>query len=167
VKLTDYPPLSHKFKQVYKKYFANNADPFEGLKFVDDFLTKYPYYPEALVFKARMLIALSKNKEALQCLKAAQKIDEWRVIYAFDQAEILMQRDRQDEAIDCVWSAITSLLKEAMRGTSDYLLSINCSSDDRKKAEELLKQDMIKLISGNRKTSNLREIKKILGKKGE
>jgi len=164
MKLLDYPNLSNKFNKVYKKYLDHGADPQVGLNAVAIFLKKYPLYSEALIFKARMLIVLSKNKEAISYLKAAQKIDRWKVTSVFDEAEILYQWGKKEEAFQAVWRAVESIIGEATSGVENYLLSTNISTKDTEIAQKLFKDDMVRLILMKAKPRNMTRIKKILGK---
>ena len=88
-----YPNLSEIFNnEVYKKYFDEGGNVQTALSLVNSFLNKYPYYPEAIIFKARMLIVAGELEHALEYLKIAKKIDKWRVVYSFDIAEILYKK---------------------------------------------------------------------------
>jgi hypothetical protein len=61
MKKKDSPDISEKFQKVYQKFFEIGGEPKKAIKIIDKFLENEPYYPEALIFKARMLLALGKN----------------------------------------------------------------------------------------------------------
>lgn len=164
MKLRKYPRLSKKFNHIYKFYFEKGANPLLALKKVNFFLKKYPLYPEALVFKARMLIALSKHKMAMRYLKIAQMIDEWNLVYAFDMAELLSLMKKNNHAIDIVLNTIKKLIQEALFGTENYLLSLHCSSKKKAKLQNLINTYTSMLILKNDSLDGLNKIKRKIKK---
>jgi len=125
MKITEYPFLTRTFKKVYKGYLEDSGgDPYVGLNLVDTFLKRYPYYTEALVFKARMLIAIGKHKEAFKFIKIAKRIDEWNKCYIFDEAELLYKNDGKI-AIDNLLKQIEDLVSQINNGIHNFLLSID------------------------------------------
>ncbi|QTA84142.1 tetratricopeptide repeat protein [Desulfonema magnum] len=164
MKLSDYPSLSDLFRNnVYKKYFDGGGDPNNGILLVDAFLDSWPYYPEALVFKARMLIVKGENEKASEFLKAARKIDEWRINYLFDEAEILYKTGKKPDAVRCLRIATESLLKEGQRGVKNFLLSLdNCGIRLRDIAERAIRKEMIRFLSDESDSVDLDEFLSVL-----
>lgn len=147
----NFEDISEIFKdEVYKKYFKFNGDPNKGLELVDNFLEKYPIYPEALIFKIRMLISHGDYEQALQYIDAVKKIDRWRIDYLFEKAEIFYKIGKCDEAIECIIYALEHLLSEAINGVKNFLLSIdNLNSTQRDKLEKEIFFEMKKFISND------------------
>ncbi len=154
---SEYPYLSNLFKKnVYKKYFDCGGDPDKGILLADAFLDSWPYYPEALVFKARMLIVKGENEEASEFLKAARRIDEWRINYLFDEAEILYKAGRKSDASKCLRTAVESLLKEGLRGVKNFLLSVDhCETETRDTADRAIRKEMIRFLSDESESVDL------------
>ncbi len=163
MELSAYPRLSQLFQQeVLQTYFADGAAPDVGLQVVNTFLKSYPYYCEALIFKARMLIALERETEALEVLTAAKTIDEWRVTYAFEEAEILYRFGQKTEAAQRIQFASESLLREAKDGIENFLTCIDMWNEEREDVLHIIRQAMIGFLSGASSSLNLEAIIPIL-----
>jgi len=131
--------ISKQFQEVYDYYFENNGSPESAIERVNIFLEKYPYYPEAIIFKARMLIAAEKHEEALKFLETAESIDRWRLDGKFDKAEVLLELNKKEESLELAADTINSYLKELRNGIESYVLSMD-SQDIRKELEEVIFQ---------------------------
>lgn len=149
---------------MYQKYVACECHPDVGLHFVNEFLGQYPYYSEALVFKARMLIALSRDEEALEVLHTVKRIDERRIDYAFDEAEILYRFGRKFEAIQIIRSASEFLLKEALEGVENFLICIDFIGEEREEVFTMIHKEMIRFLSKDTNSLNLDESISLLQK---
>lgn len=55
--------VSSKLQKIIDLCFENNAEPQFAIDQIDSFLNEYPNHHEALIFKARMLIALGNRAE--------------------------------------------------------------------------------------------------------
>ena len=128
-RVTDVPNISKAMKAIYGK-FMDTGNFEEILPHIDAFLEKYPNYTEALVFKARSLMALGRNNDALKCLKMAKRADKWRLIGRFDEAEIYLNKKKNEESIKKFVEAVESYATEMKNGIDSYLLSCNPESRD-------------------------------------
>jgi len=131
--------ISKQFQEVYDYYFENNGSPESAIERVNIFLKKYPYYSEAIIFKARMLIAIEKHKEALKLLKTAELIDRWRLDGKFDKAEVLLELNKKEESLELAADTINSYLKELQSGIESYVLSMD-NQAIQKELEEVIFQ---------------------------
>jgi hypothetical protein len=64
-RITEIPNLSKEMQRIYDKFWEVHGNFKALMPHIDDFLEKYPIYPEALVLKARALMAIGRNNEAL------------------------------------------------------------------------------------------------------
>jgi len=104
MQLKDYADLSQIFNnEIYKKYFDAGGNVQTALSSVNSFLEEYPCYPEAIIFKARMLIVEDKIDDTLEYLKIAERIDKWRVAYSFDIAEIYIKKVKRKKLL-AIWN---------------------------------------------------------------
>lgn len=133
-RITDVPNISKEMKAIYGKFMDSGSFE-EALPHIDTFLEKYPNYTEALVFKARALMALGRNSEALKCLKMAQRADKWRLIGRFDEAEIYLEKKKTEESIKKYVEAVEAYATELKNGIDGYLLC--CNPVTRERIEEL------------------------------
>ncbi|GBC59972.1 hypothetical protein DENIS_0914 [Desulfonema ishimotonii] len=163
-----YPNLSEIFNnEVYKKYFDEGGNVQTALSLVNSFLNKYPYYPEAIIFKARMLIVAGELEHALEYLKIAKKIDKWRVVYSFDIAEILYKKGEKRKAIGYLKFAFESLFDEAIHGLENFLISIELNEDKENEAISFVKKEMIKYVKNDSESISLDRMLSMLNKAGE
>ncbi len=132
-RVTDVPNISKEMKAIYGK-FIESGNFEEALPHIDAFLEKYPNYTEALVFKARALMALGRNNEALKCLKMAKRADKWRLIGRFDEAEIYLDKKKTEDSIKKYVEAIEAYATELKNGIDGYLLC--CNPEARERIEE-------------------------------
>ncbi len=153
--VTDYPAFSQLFEEhVRQQHIEQGFDPERGLTLVNEFLVHVPYYPEALLFKARMLIVLRRYAEALAMLTAAKNIDEWRVVYAFDEAEVLYKSDQKLQAIHTIQAATEYLLREALDGMKNFLVGIDVIGEERNDVLRSIRQEMIRFLSEDASSLN-------------
>lgn len=136
-RITDTPNISNEMKALYKKFWKT-GDFVEILPHIDAFIAKYPYYREALIFKARSLMAIGRNNEALRCIKAAKRIDQFGLIGRFDEAEIYLKKQKKDESIETYVNAVKAYATELQNGIDSYTLS--CNPDSRERLKELTRQ---------------------------
>ncbi len=163
MKLSEYPNLSVYFKkEVLNKYIEHDGNVEFAVTLVDKFLSKYPYYSEALLFKARMLIALGKEKKALTLLNATKKIDEWKRDYTFDQAEILFKFGERVEAIEILKSSIELSLRDVLEGIENFLISIEFNSKTIKPIQKMIKKEIIKSLSNKDYALDFEKLKQVL-----
>lgn len=133
-RVTDVPNISKEMKAIYGRFMdCGNFE--EVLPHIDAFLEKYPNYTEALVFKARALMALGRNNEALKCLKMAKRADKWRLIGRFDEAEIYLDKKKTEDSIKKYVEAVEAYATELKNGIDGYLLC--CNPETRERIEEL------------------------------
>ncbi|PIE55922.1 MAG: hypothetical protein CSA34_06430 [Desulfobulbus propionicus] len=138
MKTNSFPDASRKFQNIYNKFFEINGDPKEAIKIIDKFLKEEPYYPEALIFKARMLLALGKNNEAIKIIELAEKQDKWRLIGKFDKAEAYLEKGETEHSISEFINAIKCYQYEVKNGIESYLLSIVNQKESNKIKEKVL-----------------------------
>ncbi|MBK5275340.1 MAG: hypothetical protein JJE30_09855 [Desulfuromonadales bacterium] len=136
-RITDIPNISSEMKVLYGK-FIDSGSFVETLPHIDAFLDKYPYYREALIFKARALMALGRNNDALRCIKMAKRIDKFGLIGRFDEAEIYLQKKKKEQSIETYVDAVKSYATELKNGIDSYTLS--CKSESRDRVKELTRQ---------------------------
>ena len=159
MKISDVPNISAEMDRLYEKYFEDPANATAILPLVDDFLAKYPTYTEALVFKARMLMVIGRNGEALLCLKAAKKIDRWLLVGRFDEAEIYLKKNKPEEALEIYINAIKAYASELSDGIDEFLLSCII----KRKTKEALK----KYMTGEQDSAVFDDLLKTLKKKAK
>jgi tetratricopeptide (TPR) repeat protein len=163
MKLSKYPNQSAYFRRtVLNKYIEHGGNVEFALALADKFLSKYPYYPEALLFKARMLIALGKNKKALTVLKAIKKIDEWKIEYTYDQAEVLFNLGQKKEAAKILKSTIELSLRNISEGTENFLRGIDFCSDEMKNIQKMIMKEIIINLSKDKYELDFKKIIKAL-----
>jgi tetratricopeptide (TPR) repeat protein len=133
-RVTDVPNISKEMKIIYGKFMDSGS--FEDvLPHIDAFLEKYPNYTEALVFKARALMALGRNNEALKCLNMAKRADKWRLIGRFDEAEIYLEKKKTEHSIKKYVEAVEAYATELKNGIDGYFLC--CNPETRERFAEL------------------------------
>jgi tetratricopeptide (TPR) repeat protein len=137
-RISDIPNTSKEMQKIYEKYWDISGDFRTFLPHIDDFLQKYPYYTEALVLKARSLMGIGRNNEALKCLKMAKRIDKWRLIGRFDEAEIYLEKRKNEESIKAYVEAVKAYAVELKNGMDSYQLC--CNSESREKLKEITQQ---------------------------
>jgi tetratricopeptide (TPR) repeat protein len=169
MKELNYPELSKIFdSDVHRKYFDSGADPEDGIILVDRFLAKYPYYPEALLFKSRMFIVKGYYEDALSYLDVVARIDKWRAVYLFDKAEVLYNIGQRQEAIVAIVHAIQSLLGETLDGIDNFLLSIqDCTTNTRIATKRYIINEMIGVLSSKSNSLVLDNILSLIDGKEE
>jgi tetratricopeptide (TPR) repeat protein len=135
---SDKTNLSSKLKKIYEKYFIDGGgDPAYGLALVDKLLEEYPYYTEALLYKARMLMANENYDEAEKCIQKLKSIDHWNKSYIYDEAE-LIYRNNNKAGIDYIHDQIGEVIDNAVSGLSNFLLSIKHAEREKVKDDLLL-----------------------------
>ncbi len=133
-RITDFPNISKEMKALYRQFWRTGN--FEDiLPHIDKFLNKYPYYTEALIFKARALIALGRNNEALKYIKIASRVDKLHLIGRFDEAEIHLYKKKNKDSIKAYVEALKAYAVEMKDGMDGYLLC--CNSESKKKIKKL------------------------------
>lgn len=125
-------------QKIYDKFWNLSGDFRTLLPHIDEFLQKYPNYTEALVLKARSLMGIGRNNEALKCLKMAKRVDKWRLIGRFDEAEIYLEKRKNEESIKAYVEAIKAYAVELKNGMDSYQLC--CNSESKEKLKELTQQ---------------------------
>ncbi|MBI5657058.1 MAG: hypothetical protein HZC44_09720 [Geobacter sp.] len=136
-RITDIPNISNEMKALYEKFWET-GDFIGILPHIDAFLSKYPFYREALIFKARSLMAIGRNNEALRCIKMAKRIDEFGLIGRFDEAEIYLKKRKKDESIETYVEAVKSYATELQNGIDSFALS--CNPENRERLKTLTRQ---------------------------
>ncbi|WP_223922930.1 M48 family metallopeptidase [Geobacter sp. AOG2] len=137
-RITDVPNTSKEMQKLYDKFWDESGDFRKLLPEIDAFLQKYPNYVEALVLKARSLMAIGRNNEALKCLKMAKRADRWRLIGRFDEAEIYLDKKKHEESVKVYVEAVKAYAVELKNGMDSYLLC--CNSESKEKLKELTQQ---------------------------
>jgi hypothetical protein len=132
------------------RYLEGGADPDAGIAGADAFLARYPLYAEAHRFKAGMLLAKGRGREALRCLKVARRIDDWK-IYGFDEAEANYGIGRIDEAIRGLTAQIESLLDQIQFGTHVFLMTTMISRAEQAEIEREIRKEVLRVIAGKSK----------------
>ena len=146
-KISDIPNISKEMKAIYGKLLEKKGS-FEGvLPLLDAFLEKYPHYPEALVFKARALMGLGRDSEAMKYLKMAKKVDKWRLIGTFDQAEIHLQKRKNEESIKVYVEAVKAYATELKNGIDSYLLC--CNSENAEEIRALTQEALMEFFAND------------------
>jgi len=143
-RVTDVPNISKEMKAIYGK-FMDSGNFEEAMPHIDAFLEKYPNYTEALVFKARALMALGRNNEALKYLKMAKRADKWRLIGRFDEAEIYLEKKKTEESIKKFVEAVEAYATELKNGIDCYYLC--CNPEIRERIEELTRSALTEFFS--------------------
>jgi tetratricopeptide (TPR) repeat protein len=137
MKKKDSPDISEKFQKVYQKFFEIGGEPKKAIKIIDKFLENEPYYPEALIFKARMLLALGKNNKAIETIELAEKYDKWRLLGKFDKAEAFLEKGETEQSITEFINAIQSYQNELQNGIEAYLSSLAKPKDSENIKEKV------------------------------
>lgn len=158
----NYPPLSKIFQDTVYQVYSDSGDSTIGLRAVNNFLDQYGPYAEALIFKARMLIAAGDDKQALGILHASKMIDEWKVEYAFDEAEILFRQGEKIEATHILATAIEFLLREALEGVENFLVCIDLIGKTREHVFQLIQHEMMRFLSKESSSLQLENVLPIL-----
>jgi len=163
LKITEYTKLSEYYKEaVYKKYMDHNGDPELALSFVNQFLRDYPFYPEALLFKARMLMALSREEEALVCLEACEMFGKWGIVHIYDKAEVLFRLGRKTEATKLIKSYLEASLRDVTEGIENFLLGIDFDLDEMNVVRDMIKKEMIQYLSNKSDSLDFKKIIQVL-----
>lgn len=143
--------LSDKLKEIYRQYLEDGGgDPTLGLKLVTNLLTEYPYYTEALLFKARMLMARGCYEKAEECIKDIKRIDHWDKSYIYDEAELLYRKDAK-AGINYIHEQLEELIKDIVNGIDNFLLAAN--EDDREHIQSELLNAVITAFKAKWKES--------------
>jgi tetratricopeptide (TPR) repeat protein len=130
MRIHDVPNISKEMKALYKK-FLDSGDFAGILPDIDSFLNKYPYYREAIIFKARALMAIGRDNEALRHIKMAKRVEKAGLIGRFDEAEIYLRKKRKDDSINTYIQALEAYASELEDGIRDYLLCCNPETSDQ------------------------------------
>lgn len=154
-RITDIPNISNEMKALYEK-FMDTGSFVEVLPHIDEFLAKYPYYREALIFKARSLMAIGRNNEALRFIKMAKRIDKYGLLGRFDEAEIYLQKKRKEETIETYVDAVQSYATELKNGIDSYALS--CNSESRDRIKELTQQALAEFFLNDFENSPFKKL---------
>jgi tetratricopeptide (TPR) repeat protein len=163
MKISEYEKLPDSFKEsVYKKYMDHNGNPEIALSFVNEFLNDYPLYPEALLFKARMLIALGRDKDALICLKTCEIFDRWRIACAYDKAEVLFRIGKKSEAIRLVRSEIETSLRNVLEGIENFLLGVDFDLEGMNVTRDMIKREIALYLSNKKKSLDFKNVNQML-----
>lgn len=112
------PSLSEQLKGAIG-HFYEDLDPKFAVELVNSLLARYPYYSEALLFKARMLIADSRYDEAQACIETIKSIDHWNRIYIYDEAELLYRKD-EEAATKYMEMQLKSVIEDIVSGISSF-----------------------------------------------
>jgi len=163
MKISEVPNISAEMDRLYDKYFEADANANAILPLIDDFLTKYPTYPEALVFKARMLMVIGRNSEAQRYLKAARKIDRWFLIGRFDEAEIHSIHNKSESALEIYINAIEAYMTQLSQGIDNFLSS--CDRESTKIIERKTKEALVKYLTEGQDSSVFEDLLKALKKR--
>lgn len=163
MELSEYVKISESFKEdVYLKYMNHYGDPEMALSFVDQFLKDYPFYPEALLFKARMLIALSREKEALAWLEACEKFERWGVVYKYDKAEVIYRLGQKSEAVSLIKLQVETSVRDILEGIENFLLGIDFDLDGMNHIRDMMKREIILYLSKESDSLDFKNIIQIL-----
>jgi tetratricopeptide (TPR) repeat protein len=134
-RITDAPNISKEMQKIYDMFWDVSGDFKTLLPYIEEFLQKYPNYTEALILKARSLMGIGRNNEALKYLKMARRIDKWRLIGRFDEAEIYLEKRKNEESIKAYVEAVKAYAVELKNGMGSYQLC--CNSESKQKLKEL------------------------------
>jgi tetratricopeptide (TPR) repeat protein len=137
-RLSDIPPIAKEMQSIYGAFLDSGGDFENTLCLLDDFLEKYPHYTEALVLKARALIAVGRRGDALKCLKMAKRIDKWNQNGRFDEAELYLERTNTDKSYETFVQAVKSYATDLKDGIDNFLLC--CNSGNRNKIEAMTRK---------------------------
>lgn len=155
--------ISDRFKEdVYEKYIAHNGNVKYGLTVVDAFLKIYPYYPEALLFKARMLIALGRDDEALYWLETCEQYIHWNVECKYDKAEVLFKLGEKTESVTVITDKIEISLRDMLDGIENFLLGINYDINCVSSIKREIIAKMIRYLSNDSKSLDIDSILDLL-----
>lgn len=157
-RISDIPNITKEMKAIYGKIWASNGNFKAILPLLDKFLKKYPYYTEAWVLKARALMGIGRNAEAMRCLKTAKRIDEWKLIGRFDEAEIYLEKRKQEESIKIYVDAVKAYAVELKNGLDGYHLCL----DSKRKAKivKLTKKALNDFFTNDDKNRPFERLKK-------
>lgn len=150
IKLSEIPNIGKEFSDIIDKYFKFDADPHKTIPLVEEFLLKYPYYPEAYNFLAVLFLADSQLIKAMKCIKAVERIDPWRLHGIFDKAEILILREKTDEGINALIEGIRRYAQELIAGLDNFITS--SEPENKSKFEKLVLssvREYLKSIAGD------------------
>jgi hypothetical protein len=133
-----------------------------ALSFVNEFLDDYPFYPEALLFKARMLIALGRDKEALIWLETCEMFERWGITYSYDKAEVLFRIGKKIEATRLIRSEIEISLRNILEGIENFLLGADFDLEEMNVIRDKIKREIVLYLSNKKQSLNFKSIIQIL-----
>ncbi len=156
-RITDFPNISKEMKALYRK-FMRSGNFEEIMPHIDKFLNKYPYYTEALIFKARALMALGRNNDALKCIKIAKRINKLQLIGRFDEAEIYLEKRKNADSIKAYVDAVKAYAIELKDGMDSYYLC--CNSESKKKIRSLTQKALADFFAHDEKNKPFDKLQK-------
>jgi hypothetical protein len=130
-RITDTPNISKEMQAIYRQLRDSNGNFEAILPLLDKFILKYPYYTEAIIFKARALMAVGRNAEAHKYIKMVTRIDKWRLNGRFDEAELLLEKKKKEVSLDIYVGAVKAYATELKEGIDSYLICCNHESQDK------------------------------------
>jgi hypothetical protein len=133
-----------------------------ALSFVNEFLDDYPFYPEALLFKARMLIALGRDKEALIWLETCEMFERWGITYSYDKAEVLFRIGKKIEATRLIRSEIEISLRNILEGIENFLLGADFDLEEMNVIRDKIKREIVLYLSNKKQSLDFKSIIQIL-----
>jgi len=160
-RISDIPNISKEMKALYAKFWKTGS--FEQiLPDIDTFLDKYPTCTEAIIFKARALIAIGRNNDALKCIKMGKRLDEWRLIGRFDEAEIYLNKQKKNESVNAYVDAVMAYAVELKNGIEDY--SINFNAAAREKIDGLTQEALAEFFTNDEENKPFEKLSNCLMK---
>lgn len=159
-RITDTPNVSKEMQTIYKKLWDSNGNFKALLPDIDAFLDKYPIYTEALVFKARALMALGRNGDALRCIKIAKRIDKWRLIGRFDEAEIFLEKRKKELSVTMYVDTVKAYATELRDGIDGYLSC--CSTEVEDRIKKLTKESLIEFLFNDGQDESFKKLQNSL-----
>jgi hypothetical protein len=133
-----------------------------ALSFVNEFLDDYLFYPEALLFKARMLIALGRDKEALIWLETCEMFERWGITYSYDKAEVLFRIGKKIEATRLIRSEIEISLRNILEGIENFLLGADFDLEEMNVIRDKIKREIVLYLSNKKQSLDFKSIIQIL-----
>ncbi len=112
------PSLSEQLRDAVDQYFEH-PNPKFAVELASNLVEKYPYYTEALLFKARMLMAAGRRDEAQTCIETIKSIDCWNLSYIYDEAELLYYKDRK-AGIQYLQKQLEAVIDVVANGISNF-----------------------------------------------
>jgi len=106
-------------------------------------------------------MALSRNSEALRFIKIAKRIDKWKLLGRFDEAEIYLEQNKNELSINTYVNSIEAYVKELKDGIDNYLLA--CDSEIiRDKITELTQKALTEFFVNGRENKPFEKLKEDL-----